>query len=122
MTEIFNELRSFMARIPAVSTPITSGQNDEGLWWIKFQIDINHALAWNVIQEMGHIMNYLSLNERLPTIFYPVSPPPYMNGGPEEFLSWVVESKDKDFSPKLLSEWLQGRLPQPVDDLTQWQE
>lgn len=122
MTDSFNELRSFMASIPAVSTEIANGQDNEGFWWIKFKIDINHPLAWNVVQELGHIMNYLSLNEKLPTIFFPVSAPPYMNGGPEEFLYWVVETKDKKFSPKLLSEWLEARLPQPVDDLMQWQE
>ncbi|HWB91533.1 MAG TPA: hypothetical protein VG605_06760, partial [Puia sp.] len=64
-------------------------------------------------------VNYISLEERLPTVFYPVFPPPYLNGGPE-FLSWVIESKDKEFSPALLSEWLEGRLPRPVDDLKQW--
>jgi hypothetical protein len=122
MTDSFNELSSFMASIPAVSTEIANGQDNEGFWWIKFKIDINHPLAWNVVQELGHIMNYLSLNEKLPTIFFPVSAPPYMNGGPQEFLYWVVETKDKKFSPKLLSECLEARLPQPVDDLMQWQE
>ena len=29
------------------------------------------------------------LNERLPTVFMPVSPPPYANGPAREFLSWV---------------------------------
>jgi hypothetical protein len=49
-------------------------------------------------------------DERLPTVFYPVSPSPYMNGGPQEFLSWVIEAKDKDFKLETLKEWLQGRL------------
>jgi hypothetical protein len=69
-----NELKSFMARIPTVSNSIA---NDEGFWWIKFKIDINHILAWKVVQELGHILNYLSLDDKLPVIFYPVSPPPY---------------------------------------------
>jgi hypothetical protein len=43
-----------------------------------------------------------------------------MNGGPRDFLSWVIETKDKNFKPKTLKEWLEGRLPQPVDDLKQW--
>ncbi|SPE35761.1 hypothetical protein SBA3_2300022 [Candidatus Sulfopaludibacter sp. SbA3] len=50
-------------------------------WWVKFAIDISHRLAWNVVQELGHVLNYLSVNERLPTVFKPVSPPPYANGG-----------------------------------------
>ncbi len=48
-----------------------------------------------------------------------VSPPPYMNGG-VEFLSWVIESTDSDFSPGKCAEWLEGRLPRPVDNLEKW--
>ncbi len=69
---------------------------------------------------MGFVLNYISLKERLPTVFMPVSPPPYMNGGPHDFLSWVIESKDKDFKPSKCAEWLEGRLPRPVDDESQW--
>ncbi len=64
--------------------------------------------------------NAMSLNERLPTVFMPVSPPPYLNGGPRDFLSWVIESTDPSFTPTKCAEWLKGRLPDPVDDLEQW--
>ena len=114
------ELTDFLERIPAIQKPISSGTFDNGIWWTKFSIDINNELAWNVVQELGHIVNYISLDEPLPTIFYPVSPPPYMNGGPTDFLSWVIETKDKDFKPETMKEWLEGRLPNPVDDLEQW--
>ena len=87
---------------------------------MKFSIDIENPLAWHVVQELGHVLNYLSLNERLPTTFKPVSPPPYMNGGPREFLSWVIEGSDKDTQPATVAEWLEGRLPRPVSDLEQW--
>lgn len=87
---------------------------------MKFTIDISHPLAWNVVQEMGHVLNYISIKERLPTVFMPVSPPPYMNGGPDEFLSWVIEAKDPDFRPGTCADWLEGRLPQPVDDEAAW--
>ena len=86
----------------------------------QFTIDLDHSQAWNVVQELGYVLNYLSLNERLPTVFMPVSPPPYMNGPAREFLSWVIESKDPDFTPATCVEWLRGRLPNPVDDLSQW--
>ena len=109
-----------MEQIPGIESPVATGSADDGTWWAKFTIDINHELAWRVVQELGHVINYLSLDERLPTVFYPVSPPPYMNGGPEEFLSWVIESKDKKFRPEKLKEWLQGRLPDPVDDEGEW--
>jgi hypothetical protein len=32
----------------------------------------------------------------------------------------VIETLEKEFSPKLLSEWLEARMPSPVDDLSQW--
>jgi hypothetical protein len=114
------QLIDFLERIPAIKKPISSGTNEDGLWWVKFAIDINNEYAWSVIQELGHIVNYVSLDDRLPTIFYPVSPLPYMNGGAKHFLSWVIETKDKDFKPETLKEWLEGRLPQPVDDLQEW--
>ena len=116
----FKELIDFIKRIPAVDTPVASGIYENRNWWIKFSIDIKHELAWHVVQELGHILNYLSLNERLPSSFYPVSPPPYMNGGPEEFLSWIIESNNPDFSPSNVKEWLEGRLPNPVDDIAEW--
>jgi hypothetical protein len=107
-------------RVPAVVPPLGKGIEEDGSWWIKFSIDIENPLAWHVVQELGHVLNYLSANERLPTSFMPVSPPPYMNGGPRDFLSWVIECPDKEFGPGTAAEWLEGRLPDPVDDLTKW--
>jgi hypothetical protein len=89
-------------------------------WWVKFSIDINNEYAWQTVQELGFVLNYLSVDERLPTVFKPVSPPPYMNGSPEEFLSWVIESTDSKFEPDRRKKWLEGRLPNPVDDISQW--
>ena len=117
----FEELKVFLCRVPAILGPIASGQED-GRWWVKFNIDISHPRAWHVVQELGHILNYVSLDEPLPTVFMPVSPPPYMNGGPGDFLSWVIENTDDEFSPALALEWLEGRLPDPVDDLSLWDD
>jgi hypothetical protein len=36
-------------------------------------------------------------------------------------LSWVIECSDGDFAPADCAEWLEGRLPRPVEDLTQWE-
>lgn len=118
--KMFDPLKDYLLKMPAVTKGIGSGVFENGGWWVKFAIDIAHPLAWNLVQEMGHVLNYLSLNERLPTAFKPVSPPPYMNGGPANFLSWVIECVDRDFTPTTCLEWLDGRLPRPVDDLTQW--
>ena len=116
----FQPLVSFLERVPAVQTPIGTGRTDDGRWWVKFSIDIAHPLAWQVVQELGHVLNYVSLDERLPTVFKPVSPPPYMNGGPGEFLSWVIECDDEQFNPARAAEWLEGRLPRPVTDQAAW--
>jgi hypothetical protein len=119
----FAKLIDFLVRIPAIeindtsTRGIGSGESDAG-WWVKFQIDIDHDLAWHTVQEMGHVLNYLALNERLPTVFKPVSPPPYMNGGPEEYLSWVIEGAD--MPPGTVATWLEERLPKPVEEEAAW--
>ncbi len=116
----FKKLIDYLSKVPAIQGSIGTGSDKNGLWWVKFQIDISHNLAWQTVQEFGHVLNYLSINERLPTSFHPVSPPPYMNGGPDEFLSWVIECKDSAFRPGTCAEWLEGRLPRPVEDTSQW--
>ena len=116
----FDQLINFLYRVPAIQKGIPYGQYEDKNWWVKFSIDIGSRFAWNVVQEFGHILNYISLNERLPVIFYPVSAPPYMNGGPEDFLYWIIESKNPSFSPDKTKEWLEGRLPDPVDSLEKW--
>jgi len=120
----FGKLIDFLARIPAIENNDTpsrgfgSGEDKGGSWWVKFTIDIEHDLAWHTVQELGCVLNYLSLTERLPTVFKPVSPAPYLNGGPDEFLSWVIEGKD--MPPGTVSKWLEERLPKPVDDKAAW--
>lgn len=118
----FDKLLAYLKRVPAMSdTAIGTGKFDNGNWWVKFSLDIHHPLSWHVVQEFGCVLNYLSVNERLPTVFMPVSPAPYLNGGPEDYLSWVIESKDPAFGPSMVADWLEGRLPNPVDDPTQWE-
>jgi hypothetical protein len=120
-TRDFDKLLAYLKRVPAISPAISTERFDDGNWWVKFEIDITHPLAWHVVQEFGCVLNYLSIDERLPTVFMPVSPAPYLNGGPEDYLSWVIESKDPSFKPDSAADWLEGRLPQPVDDLAQWE-
>src|SRR5262245_27442259 len=121
----FEQLLAFIERLPAVQLPagrasIGHGRWENGRWWVKFHLDIRHNLAWHVVQEVGDVLNYLAPDNRMPTSFKPVSPPSYMNGGPEDFLSWVVEGETKDFGPSDCAEWLEGRVARPVDDLAQW--
>jgi hypothetical protein len=124
----FAKLIAFLRQVPAIShndTPsqgFGSGNLDGCGWWVKFSIDIEHPLAWNAVQEFGHVLNYLSVDERLPTVFKPVSPPPYTNGGPRESLSWVVECPTGDMQPDTIADWLEGRLPQPVSKESAWKD
>lgn len=124
MSHNFEPLLAFLERLPAIDLPagrksLGFGEFENGNWWVKFGFDTSHDLAWRHVQELGHVLNYVSLNERLPSVFMPVSPPPYMNGG-VEFLSWVIESTEPDFTPANCAEWLEGRLPSPVDDPEKW--
>lgn len=116
----FTSLITFLKRVPSIDESIGHGVGEDGNWWVKFTIDINHQTAWQTVQELGFVLNYISVKERLPTNFYPASPPPYLNGGPEEFLSWVIESTDPSFRPGTCKKWLETRMPNPVDDLNQW--
>ncbi|MBP9900763.1 MAG: hypothetical protein IT579_07320 [Verrucomicrobia subdivision 3 bacterium] len=120
----FERLLAFIEKLPAIDLPagresIGHGSFENGNWWLKFTLDTTHGLAWRHVQELGYVLNYVSLEERLPTVFMPVSPPPYMNGG-VEFLSWVIESTDASFTPDKCVEWLEARLPRPVDDEQKW--
>ena len=124
MSERFDKLLGFLERLPAIDMPagrksIGTGFSEDGNWWVKFTLKTDHELAWRHVQELGHVLNYLSIDEGLPTVFMPVSPPPYMNGG-VEFLSWVIESTSSEFPPEKCAEWLEGRLPSPVEDIGEW--
>lgn len=116
----FDSLAGYLESVPAISSGVACGCEEVGDWWVKFSIDLKHHLAWHTVQELGHVLNYLSIDERLPTSFHPVSPPPYMNGGPEDYLSWVIECDDPEFKPDTCKKWLEGRLPRPVDDPSAW--
>ena len=118
-------LVAYLERLPAMRLPagrrsIGAGLSADGRWWVKFSLDTNHPLAWRVVQELGHVLNYVSVEDRLPTVFKPVAPPPYLNGG-VEFLSWIIASEVAGFTPADCAKWLQSRLPDPVDDLKAWQ-
>jgi hypothetical protein len=116
----FDSLLAYLRRVPSIQSSIGHGRGADKTWWVKFGVDITHPLAWHVVQEFGFVLNYISLNERLPTVFKPVSPPPYLNGGPRDYLSWVIECDDPSLKPGSVMKTLEGRLPRPVDDLDQW--
>ncbi len=61
-------LLTYLKRVPAVEGEIDFGGSEEGLWWAKFVIKVEHPLAWRVVQELGYVLNYVSLEEPLPTV------------------------------------------------------
>lgn len=92
----------------------------DGEWWVKFLIDHAHPLAWSTVQELAFVLNGVSQAEQLPTLFKPISPPPYLNGGPDDFLSWVIECPTAAFAPGTAAKWLEARMPNPIEALDQW--
>lgn len=115
------ELKRFLDEIPCLEV-LSVSEPDEKLWWIKMKIDVASPIAWHVVQGLGYVFNELSLTDRLPTVFKPVSPPPYLNGGPAEFLYWVVEATIPFFDPEAALSYLKGRLPDPVTGQAAWLE
>jgi hypothetical protein len=53
----FRHLMGCLSRVPGITGKIGFGISDDGLWWVKFTIDIEHPLAWSIVQELGHVLN-----------------------------------------------------------------
>ena len=115
MTERFHKLTNLITEIPAVCNPIKTGTYENGFWWVKFSVDINNPLAWNVVQVFAYAINYLSISERLSTVFYPIAQPPFNTENSKDCVEWIIESTSQDFLPNELSEWLEARLPDPAN-------
>ena len=56
-SSLLDPLVIFLKTVPGIQPSIGHGFFEGGKWWVKFQIDIGHSLAWQVVQEMGHILN-----------------------------------------------------------------
>ena len=115
-------LLGFLMRLPAVEpsdAPSAAGEEADGAWWVRFAVDVDHELAWHTVQELAAVLNSLSPDERLASILKPLSPPPYLSGGPEECLSWIIEGAP-ELEPDVVAAALEARLPQPVEDETAW--
>ena len=113
------QLVTFIRALPGVAL-ISNSSSGQHRWWIKFTIDLADEFAWRVIQELGFVLNFISLTELLPTVFKPVSPPPYLNGGPEENLAWVIEATVPFVDPISILAVLQERLPNPPGERASW--
>jgi hypothetical protein len=70
----FEKLLAFLERLQAIDLPagrksMGRGVSENGNWWLKFSLDTKHQLAWRHVQELGFVLNYVSVEERLPTVF-----------------------------------------------------
>jgi hypothetical protein len=83
------------------SLGIGSRVYDDGGWWIKFHLNIGDPDAWTIIQVLGYALNDPNITAEFRTVFKPVSPPPYLNGGPDEYLSWVIEGEDYRYADRV---------------------
>src|SRR5262245_21651590 len=75
----FAPLLAFLGRVPAIRSidpEVGPASNDDGAWLVKFQIDITHPAAWMTVMDLGYVANWISIADRLPTVFKPVSVPP----------------------------------------------
>lgn len=50
----FQRLFDYLKKLPAIDPSIGSGtgMGDGSLWWVKFIIDIDHPMAWRIVQEL----------------------------------------------------------------------
>lgn len=117
-------LLDFLARIPAVETADDPSMDmasevSEDSWWVRFSLDIDSEIAWETVQEIAHALNDSANAGKPAALFYPISPAPAQSGGPEEFLSWVIEA-GADVDPASVAAWLESMLPNPVEESDAW--
>jgi hypothetical protein len=99
---------------------VSSQQNENGWWWVKFHLDMEAPASLIIVQALAYIFNGLSLNDPLPTRFFPTSSPPDMNGGPKDGLHWVVESIGDDVIPSDIYAALDDTLLFDVESVDDW--
>lgn len=114
-------LAAIVRKLPGVHGSLGICEPDDAFWWIKFTIDRRHELAWHVVQRLAFVLNYYSLEYKFPVKFFPASPPPYLNGGPE-FLSWVIEATVGYLDPGPVTKVLRATLPRKLGAASEWRE
>ena len=112
-------LADLIRQLPGVHPSVGRSTPEDAFWYVKFSLDRTHPLAWHVLQRLGFVFNYISLEFRYSTVFMPVSPPPYLNGGPE-FLNWAVEAKVPFYDPRHVTRALRAELPEHLGRAKAW--
>ncbi len=112
----YKPLTDFLIKIPGVNEITCESSHIDNNWYVCFRIDITHDKSWHVVQLIGSILNPTHECAR----FYPMSPSVDLNGGPFQHLYWIIESTSTDFTPENCSVALHNWMPQPVEDISQW--
>jgi len=109
-----------LKKLPGVRGSVGMSELGDVFWWAKFSIDLKHPLAWHVIQRLAFVLNYYSIEQKFDCKFYPASPPPDLNGGPHEYLSWVIEARVGCVDPHPIVKVLRAALPRTLSDTKMW--
>lgn len=112
----FAPMQALLERIPGVAYLGSGGSVPDG-WWVSLDIDVEHPLAWQVVQQLSHVLNFLAREEDWPTILTPIAPTTI--GGPKTSLSWAIDV-GPDYPPAECARQLQAVLPDPVEDENEW--
>ncbi len=116
-----NELSigQFISKFPSVEW-VSSKQHDDGFWWVKFHLNMENPVSIVIVQALAHILNAKSLNDPLPTRFFPTSSPPYMNGGPKVHLHWVIEPFTHDVTVSDIFAAIDSTLLFDIESEVEW--
>ena len=63
----FKTLIEYLEKIPSMTKPISFGSDDDGFWWVKFQLDITNELAWNIYVGSVYMMEQKHSSMALPS-------------------------------------------------------
>lgn len=96
------ELAAFLERLPGVSV-LAFELAPTTRWRVVIEICAGHELAWRVVQELSFVLNYISVSERLPTVFRPLAK------------GWSVESTLPHVDPRAIAQCLESYVPSPED-------
>jgi hypothetical protein len=115
----FNKLNTLLLSIPCVKS-VDCYDEMEDLWSCHIRMDLTHEIVWHLIQGIAFVINDTSITGKLPATFYPTSPPPYLNGGPYNYLHWIIRSESPEFIPDYCCEWFINRFPNNPEFNESW--
>ncbi|MEM8706317.1 MAG: hypothetical protein AAGE98_07665 [Actinomycetota bacterium] len=111
----FTTLVDYVGRLPAVRGRVSTSADAISTtgWWVSFRLDVDDPLAWRSIQEVGHALNGV-VGDGVDVWFGPTSTGPWQ-GGPRDFLDWVICSPDGATRPGTVAKRLADAIPEPFD-------